>query len=136
MGRTSAGLHERDADCGIELRDRTTRRIRRKTLVHYLVSPPHCPVTGQRQAKAIHIEQPAKPPLCNRVLNPAGSGVTRWGFVRFFNEPRAAFYTEKQGKMQNKNTRLAGVVRKNFHHAFSINAGDVKKMWKCDEVLT
>ncbi|QTK93277.1 hypothetical protein J4045_02825, partial [Klebsiella aerogenes] len=53
MGRTSAGLHERDADCGIELRDRTTRRIRRKTLVHYLVSPPHCPETGQRQAKAI-----------------------------------------------------------------------------------
>ncbi|ELW9544891.1 TPA: hypothetical protein L9968_002682 [Klebsiella aerogenes] len=55
MGRTSAGLHERDADCGIELRDRTTRRIRRKTLVHYLVSPPHCPETGQRQAKAIPV---------------------------------------------------------------------------------
>ncbi|HBS5677263.1 TPA: hypothetical protein OMS07_000382 [Klebsiella aerogenes] len=83
MGRTSAGLHERDADCGIELRDRTTRRIRRKTLVHYLVSPPHCPETGQRQAKAIHIEQLAKPPLCNRVLNPAGSGVTRWASCAF-----------------------------------------------------
>ncbi|HBQ8781223.1 hypothetical protein H8L03_23170 [Klebsiella quasipneumoniae] len=27
-------------------RDRTTRRIKRKTLVHYLVSPPHRPGSG------------------------------------------------------------------------------------------
>jgi hypothetical protein len=32
--------------------------------------------------------------------------------VRFFNEPRAAFYTEKRGKKQNKNVRVAAVVRK------------------------
>jgi hypothetical protein len=29
-----------------------------------------------------------------------------------FNEPRAAFYTEKRGKKQNKNVRVAAVVRK------------------------
>ncbi|MBA7845314.1 hypothetical protein HV213_04795 [Klebsiella sp. RHBSTW-00484] len=35
MGRASAGLHERDAACGIVTRDGTARRIRQKTWVHY-----------------------------------------------------------------------------------------------------
>jgi hypothetical protein len=43
------------------------------------------------------------------LLNPAGSGNTR--DPRAFNEPRAAFYTEKRGKKQNKNVRLR-IVRK------------------------
>jgi hypothetical protein len=43
--------------------------------------------------------------------------------VRCFNEPRAAFYTEKRGKKQNKNMRVAGYVRKIATALF----------YKCDE---
>jgi len=32
----------------------------------------------------------------------------------FLDEPRAAFYTEKVAKKQNKNTRVASAVRKYF----------------------
>ncbi|MFK3707459.1 hypothetical protein ACI2JR_21415 [Klebsiella sp. NPDC088457] len=53
-------------------------------------------------------------------------------FVRFFNEPRAAFYTDKPAKMQNKNRRLAAIGRKNFHPSFFVNAKPVKKGWKWD----
>ncbi|MCK6760038.1 hypothetical protein [Enterobacter bugandensis] len=33
-------------------------------------------------------------------------------------EPRGAFYTEKGAKKQNKNTRVASSVRKNFQQPF------------------
>jgi hypothetical protein len=33
-------------------------------------------------------------------------------------EPRAAFYTEKGAKKQNKNARVASAVRKNFQQTF------------------
>ncbi|PRW21568.1 hypothetical protein CSC03_3973 [Enterobacter hormaechei] len=33
-------------------------------------------------------------------------------------EPRAAFYTEKVAKKQNKNAHVASVVRKNFQQRF------------------
>jgi hypothetical protein len=47
--------------------------------------------------------------------------------VRCHNEPRAAFYTEKQAKMQNKNMRVAASGRKNFHRLWRINAMCIKK---------
>jgi len=53
-------------------------------------------------------------------------------FVRFFNEPRAAFYTDKPAKMQNKNGRVAANGRKNCHPLFFINATCIKKGWKWD----
>ena len=36
-------------------------------------------------------------------------------------EPRAAFYTEKVAKKQNKNAQVASVVRKNFQPCFQRN---------------
>jgi len=36
----------------------------------------------------------------------------------FLYEPRAAFYTEKVGKKQNKIAHLASAVRKNFQRLF------------------
>ncbi|OGE60000.1 hypothetical protein BHS30_15970 [Klebsiella pneumoniae] len=39
--------------------------------------------------------------------------------MRFFNEPRAAFYTEKRGKKQNKNVPVCAVVRKFLPGGFS-----------------
>ncbi|WP_410215098.1 hypothetical protein [Klebsiella quasipneumoniae] len=65
-----------------------------------------------------------------RLLNPAGSGTTGPCPVRFFNEPRAAFYTEKRGKKQNKNVPVCAVVRKFCQASFSINATAIKKGWK------
>ncbi|WP_434670377.1 hypothetical protein ACMYSO_10065 [Klebsiella sp. B345] len=53
-------------------------------------------------------------------------------FVRFFNEPRAAFYTEKRGKKQNKNMRMPMIGRKNCHLPFFTNAKHIKKGWKWD----
>ncbi|HGV9336432.1 TPA: hypothetical protein ACNOIO_003644 [Raoultella planticola] len=53
-------------------------------------------------------------------------------FVRFFNEPRAAFYTDKPAKMQNKNGRVAANGRKNCHPLFFVNAICIKKGWKWD----
>ncbi|WP_142670513.1 hypothetical protein [Klebsiella oxytoca] len=41
-----------------------------------------------------------------------------------FNEPRAAFYTEKRGKKQNKNMRVTGVCQEKLPPQFS---------HKCDE---
>jgi hypothetical protein len=43
-----------------------------------------------------------------------------------FNEPRAAFYTEKRGKKQNKNVRVAGCQEK-LPPPFFINATPSKK---------
>ncbi|QBY31216.1 hypothetical protein K7R23_01290 [Citrobacter rodentium NBRC 105723 = DSM 16636] len=43
MGITSAGVQNRDAECGGHIRTRTVRQIRQKTTVHYLVSPPRPP---------------------------------------------------------------------------------------------
>jgi hypothetical protein len=126
MGITSAGLHERDAGCGnkraTERRDESAKNV-----VHYLVSPPHAPRASDKPK--LDIPQ-SKAAFCKyRLLNPAGSGDTR--IVRFFNEPRAAFYTEKRGKMQNKNVRVAANVRKNCHPYFN-NATCIKKGWKWD----
>jgi hypothetical protein len=77
MGRTSAGLHERDAGCGVLTRDRTTRRIKRKTLVHYLVSPPHR-LRRVGDKPKLYIpgnKRNAAARFCKyRLLNPAGSG--------------------------------------------------------------
>jgi hypothetical protein len=55
--------------------------------------------------------------------------------VRCFNEPRAAFYTEKRGKKQNKNMRVAGYCQENCHRPFSINATNIKKGWKWGQEL-
>jgi hypothetical protein len=44
-----------------------------------------------------------------------------------FNEPRAAFYTEKRGKKQNKNVRVAG-CQENLPAGFSINATASKRL--------
>ncbi|MFU2174027.1 hypothetical protein [Klebsiella grimontii] len=63
--------------------------------------------------------------LCQyRLLNPAGSGVTKQMLVRCFNEPRAAFYTEKRGKKQNKNMRVAVDCQEKLPPPF---------FYKCDE---
>ncbi|HBV2089416.1 TPA: hypothetical protein MDR36_002081 [Klebsiella quasipneumoniae] len=40
-------------------RDRTTRRNKRKTLVHYLVSPPHRPATGSATSQSYTYRQQA-----------------------------------------------------------------------------
>jgi len=45
-------------------------------------------------------------------------------------EPRAAFYTDKTGKMQNINVRIAGTVSKNFQSGFQWRAHGFKKNWK------
>lgn len=67
---------------------------------------------------------------------PAGSGTTGPCPVRFFNEPRAAFYTEKRGKKQNKNVPVCAVVRKFCQAGFPINATAIKKGWKWAQDLT
>jgi hypothetical protein len=54
--------------------------------------------------------------------------------VRFFNEPRAAFYTEKRGKKQNKNVRVAGLSGK--LPGFFNKCDDIKKGWKWAQELT
>jgi hypothetical protein len=134
MGRTSAGLHERDAGCGIVTRDRTTRRIKRKTLVHYLVSPPHCPATGRRQAKARHFKQPAEKPLPDAVntdgltrLEVASQGECSCAVLM----SRARRFIPRSGiKSKIKICVLPGNVRKNCHRPFSINATNIKKGWK------
>ncbi|KAI3491599.1 hypothetical protein L1887_44220 [Cichorium endivia] len=44
MGITSAGLQTRNAGCGNQIRARTAALNVRKTMVHYLVSPPRPPL--------------------------------------------------------------------------------------------
>ncbi|AFM61486.1 hypothetical protein A3UG_18860 [Enterobacter cloacae subsp. dissolvens SDM] len=51
-------------------------------------------------------------------------------------EPRAAFYTEKGAKKQNKNARVASTVRKNFQQPFQRSERLVKKNWKSGEEVT
>lgn len=139
MGRTSAGLHERDAGCGIVTRDGTTRRIRRKTWVHYLVSPPHCPETGQRQAKAIRSRQPAKTPPrdsvntdCLTRLEVASRSKCSCAVLM----SRARRFIPRSGvKSKIKICALPGIVRKNCHRPFSINATNIKKGWKWGQEL-
>ncbi|MBD3697913.1 hypothetical protein IE981_21745 [Klebsiella pneumoniae] len=82
-------------------RDRTTRRIKRKTLVHYLVSPPHRPATGSATSQSYTYRATGATPLrdsvntdCLTRLEVAPQGHAPCAF----NEPRAAFYTEKRGK--------------------------------------
>ncbi|HDR2162135.1 TPA: hypothetical protein QCG56_004051 [Enterobacter cancerogenus] len=45
----------------------------------------------------------------------------------FLYEPRAAFYTEKVGKKQNKIAHLASAVRKNFQRLFNAVRDESKK---------
>jgi hypothetical protein len=45
----------------------------------------------------------------------------------FLYEPRAAFYTEKGAKKQNKNARVASAVRKYFQPQFQLSERLVKK---------
>ncbi len=49
---TSAGMQNRDADCGGHMYTRTVRQIQQNTTVHYLVSPPRLLLTENPQAKA------------------------------------------------------------------------------------
>ncbi|MDC8798926.1 protein YqgC [Klebsiella pneumoniae] len=121
-------------------RDRTTRRIKRKTLVHYLVSPPHRPATGSATSQSYTYRATGATPLrdsvntdCLTRLEVAPQGHAP---VRFFNEPRAAFYTEKRGKKQNKNVPVCAVVRKFCQAGFPINATAIKKGWKWAQDLT
>jgi hypothetical protein len=51
-------------------------------------------------------------------------------------EPRAAFYTEKGAKKQNKNAWVASAVRKNFHQRIQRSERLVKKNWKSGEEVT
>jgi hypothetical protein len=51
-------------------------------------------------------------------------------------EPRAAFYTEKVAKKQNKNMRVAIAVRKYFQLRFQHSERLVKKNWKSGEEVT
>jgi len=54
----------------------------------------------------------------------------------FLYEPRAAFYTEKVAKKQNKNMRVASAVRKNFQLCYQRSERLVKKNWKSGEEVT
>ncbi|HIB8575018.1 TPA: hypothetical protein ACWX5V_004569 [Klebsiella pneumoniae] len=91
---------------------------------------------GRRQAKPGNRRYAAARFCKYRLLNPAGSGTTGPCPVRFFNEPRAAFYTEKRGKKQNKNVPVCAVVRKFCQAGFPINATAIKKGWKWAQDLT
>ena len=91
-------------------------------MVHYLVSPPRPPVKTNPQAKT----------LISTRLEVA----TRKMTCAFLYEPRAAFYTEKGAKKQNKNARVASTVRKNFQLHFQYNATSIKKSWKSGEELS
>jgi hypothetical protein len=51
-----------------------------------------------------------------------------------FNEPRAAFYTEKRGKKQNKNVRVAG-CQENCQPFFN-KCDVIKKGWKWGQEVT
>jgi len=51
-------------------------------------------------------------------------------------EPRAAFYTDKTGKMQNINARIAGTVSKYFQSGFQGSRHIDKKSWKSGEEVT
>jgi hypothetical protein len=87
---------------------------RRKTWVHYLVSPPHCPdgpATSQSYTYRTAGENAAADSVNTDCLTRL-EVASRECFVRFFNEPRAAFYTEKRGKKQNKNVRVAALSGK------------------------
>ncbi|MGL4727112.1 MAG: hypothetical protein ACRCWW_21815 [Scandinavium sp.] len=54
----------------------------------------------------------------------------------FLSEPRAAFYTEKQGKKQNKNAHSSTAVRKNCQGIRQANERFLKKNWHSGETLT
>jgi hypothetical protein len=56
--------------------------------------------------------------------------------VRFFGEPRAAFYTENRLKKQNKNAHSSTAVRKNFQLKSDSDETYLKKNWKSGEYLT
>ncbi|MBO2025432.1 hypothetical protein J4733_05480 [Klebsiella pneumoniae] len=93
-------------------RDRTTRRIKRKTLVHYLVSPPHRPATGSATSQSYTYRATGATPLrdsvntdCLTRLEVAPQGHAPCAF----NEPR---FIPKRGKKQNKNVPVCAVVRK------------------------
>jgi len=51
-------------------------------------------------------------------------------------EPRAAFYTDKTGKMQNINVCIARTVSKNFQSGFQGRRRTDKKSWKSGEEVT
>jgi len=61
---------------------------------------------------------------------------TRSNVVCFLYEPRAAFYTDMTGKMQNINVSIASTVRKNFQPGFQCREGGFKKSWKSGEEVT
>jgi hypothetical protein len=52
------------------------------------------------------------------------------------SEPRAAFYTDNGGKMQNKNARSSTTVRKNCQALSRAVKTYLKKNWKWGEHLT
>jgi hypothetical protein len=54
----------------------------------------------------------------------------------FWCEPRAAFYTENRGEMQNKNVHSSTAVRKNFQTKRPPDETHLKKNWKSGEYLT
>ncbi|MGP3591378.1 hypothetical protein [Vagococcus sp. WN89Y] len=81
---------------------------KRRFIISYHLHASRCDL---RQAKAI-----------NSLLNPAGSGDTACKPCAFFNEPRAAFYTDNQVKMQNKKALFAALPGK-----FSVIICD--RMW-------
>ncbi|WBU50121.1 hypothetical protein PF050_04090 [Kosakonia pseudosacchari] len=67
-----------------------------------------------------------KPKPLNSLLNPAGSGDTAFLPCAFFNEPRAAFYTDNGVKMQNKKAVFAALPGK-----FSVTICD--RMWRASK---
>ncbi|MDY1815089.1 protein YqgC [Klebsiella pneumoniae] len=121
-------------------RDRTTRRIKRKTLVHYLVSPPHRPATGSATSQSYTYRATGATPLrdsvntdCLTRLEVAPQGHAPCAFLM---SRARRFYTEKRGKKQNKNVPVCAVVRKFCQAGFPINATAIKKGWKWAQDLT
>src|SRR5690606_25321478 len=120
-----AGLLNRFVENGECTPARKAGLTRRKTTVHYLESPPRAPRKTDPQAKAK-----------SSLLNPAGSGVPMRTSSAIMSKPCAAFYTEKMGKKQNINMRIAGGVRKNFQSGFQRSGSYLKKSWKWGEEVT
>ncbi|MBD3700951.1 hypothetical protein IE991_12005 [Klebsiella pneumoniae] len=96
-------------------RDRTTRRIKRKTLVHYLVSPPHRPATGSATSQSYTYRATGATPLrdsvntdCLTRLEVAPQGHAPCAFLM----SRARRFIPRSGvKKQNKNVPVCAVVR-------------------------
>ncbi|MBD3703004.1 hypothetical protein IE985_04380 [Klebsiella pneumoniae] len=111
-------------------RDRTTRRIKRKTLVHYLVSPPHRPATGSATSQSYTYRATGATPLrdsvntdCLTRLEVAPQGHAPCAF----NE-RARRFIPRSGVKSKIKMCLFARLSGNFAGAgFPINATAIKK---------